>query len=141
MSRESVAAEKAYAYVTRSGGDPGLLVFEHRNADAGVQVPKGTVDEGEDPRDAVVRELYEESGLREVAAVRPLATDVWSHHRKPKAYRRHFFHVEVEDAPDEWDHTVTGGGEDDGLVYCYFWADPAGISLARDMDDYLDLLY
>lgn len=141
MSKQSVAADKAYAYVTRSDGDASLLVFEHRDAAAGVQVPKGTVEAGEEPCDAVVRELYEESGLEAVETVRRLATDTWDHHSKPKAYRRHFFHVEVDDAPEAWEHTVTGGGEDHGVVYSYFWADPAEVSLTRDMGDYLDRVF
>ncbi len=38
-----------------------LLVFDHPNA--GTQVVKGTVERGESPEQAVIRELEEESGL------------------------------------------------------------------------------
>jgi 8-oxo-dGTP pyrophosphatase MutT (NUDIX family) len=35
-------------------------------------VPKGSIDEGEDPRDAAIREAEEEAGLRGVVARKPL---------------------------------------------------------------------
>ena len=38
-----------------------LLVFEHPSA--GVQLPKGGLDADEDPREGVLRELHEETGL------------------------------------------------------------------------------
>ncbi|MFB9804016.1 NUDIX domain-containing protein [Haladaptatus pallidirubidus] len=102
-----------------------------------MQVPKGGIEDGESPREAVVRELKEESGLTELESIRSLETDVWQHHEKPKAYRRHFFHIVAEERRDQWRHTVTGDGEDEGVVYDYFWARPRSISLARDMDDYI----
>ncbi|WP_458205042.1 NUDIX hydrolase [Haladaptatus sp. NG-SE-30] len=140
MTEPPVTAEKAYAYVTRDGAQTELLVFEHANQDVGVQVPKGTIEDGEDPREAVVREVQEESGLTEFESIRPLTTDVWHHHEKPKAYRRHFFHLEADVGRDEWRHSVTGDGEDYGVVYSYYWIYPGAIPLARDMDDYLGRL-
>lgn len=150
VTESEVAAEKAYAYVTRDGDsasrtDGGsendaaaeLLVFEESKPDSGVQIPKGTIEDGETPREAVVRELREESGLRGFDAVRALTTDVWQHYAKPKAYRRHFFHVEVDVDRDEWRHTVTGDGDDEGVVYSYFWIRPGALDLARSMDDYV----
>ncbi|EFW90349.1 MutT/nudix family protein [Haladaptatus paucihalophilus DX253] len=139
MTDRPVTEDKAYAYITRSGAQfRQLLVFEHANEDAGVQVPKGTIEDGEDPREAVVREVREESGLTEFDSIRPLSTDVWNHHEKPKAYRRHFFHLVANVERDEWRHTVTGSGEDNGVVYSYFWVPPGACSLARDMDDYIE---
>lgn len=138
MTDRPVAEDKAYAYITRSAAHTRqLLVFEHANQDAGVQVPKGTIEDGEDPHDAVIREVKEESGLTEFEAVRPLSTDVWNHHEKPKAYRRHFFHLVADETRDEWRHTVTGNGDDNGVIYSYFWVPPGSCSLARDMDDYI----
>lgn len=58
-----VAARKVIAYITRGrGGETRLLVFEHvDNPDAGVQVPKGTVEPGETLENAARREVREES--------------------------------------------------------------------------------
>ena len=54
---------KVLAYVTR--GDR-LLVFKHRDfPEAGLQVPAGTIEEGESPHDAVLREV-----TRKAACVR-----------------------------------------------------------------------
>lgn len=139
MIDRPVTEDKAYAYITRNDTQSlQLLVFEHANHDVGVQVPKGTIEDGEAPRDAVVREVREESGLTEFDSIRQLTTDVWNHHEKPKAYRRHFFHLVADEERDQWEHTVTGNGEDNGVVYSYFWVRPDSCSLARDMDDYVD---
>ncbi|WP_435153834.1 NUDIX hydrolase [Haladaptatus sp. DFWS20] len=139
MTESTLTEEKAYAYVTRDMGGPReLLVFEHPDPEGGVQVPKGGIEDGEAPRDAVVREVREESGLTEFESIRPLVTDVWHHHEKPKAYRRHFFHLVAEERRDEWCHTVTGDGEDEGVVYDYFWVHPGSIPLAREMDDHIE---
>jgi 8-oxo-dGTP pyrophosphatase MutT (NUDIX family) len=52
---------KVYAYITR--GDQ-LLVFRHIDfPGAGIQTPGGTIEEGEEPEDAVLREAVEETGL------------------------------------------------------------------------------
>ncbi|WP_266077253.1 NUDIX hydrolase [Haladaptatus caseinilyticus] len=139
MTESIPTEEKAYAYVTRDMREAReLLVFEHPDPAGGVQVPKGGIEDGEAPRDAVVREVKEESGLTEFEAIRSLTTDVWHHYEKPKAYRRHFFHLVAEERRDEWRHTVTGDGEDEGVVYDYFWIRPGSMSLARDMDDYIE---
>jgi len=130
--------EKAYAYVVRSDGQ--LLVFDHPDSQAGTQVPKGGVEPGETPREAVVREVAEEAGLVNIDVDRLIAEDEWPHPTKPKAYRRYFYRVQAEDDRDAWRHEVTGDGEDEGMVYSYFWSPPDAVSLARDMDDYVDQL-
>lgn len=137
--------EKAYAYVVRNGDRPELLVFQDadsdEDADCGVEIPKGTVEDGEDPGDAVVRETQEETGLDAFDDISWLASDRWPHPAKAKVYRRHFFRIDVEDAPDAWEHAVTGEGEEAGDVYELFWVRiPPDVSIVRDMDDYLHRL-
>lgn len=57
--------EKVTAFVTRErDGVRELLVFKHPNA--GTQIPAGTVEDAEDPETAVMREVYEETGLQPV---------------------------------------------------------------------------
>lgn len=131
--------EKAYAYVVREDGS--LLVFDHPDDAAGRQVPKGGVEAGESPREAVLREVAEEAGLTDVEIADFLAKDEWPHPEKPKAYRRYFFRVHPKSgAPAEWTHEVTGSGEDQGMAYSYSWVDPSEVSLMADMDDYVDRL-
>ena len=58
-------AEKIYAYITR---EDHFLVFEHtRFKEAGIQVPGGSVEEGETLDAAILREAIEETGLQELS--------------------------------------------------------------------------
>ena len=55
--------QKVTAFIVRErNGIKELLVFKHPTA--GVQIPAGTVEEGEDLETAVKRETYEETGLQ-----------------------------------------------------------------------------
>src|SRR6187549_737077 len=63
---------KVTAFITRPGPqETELLVFQHPQA--GVQLPAGTVEPGEAPEDAVLREVEEETGLSAVVLVGLLA--------------------------------------------------------------------
>ncbi len=69
-----MGVEKVAAFVTRDSrpGDASsreLLVFQHSNPLAGVQIPAGTVKFGESPQDAVLREVAEETGLQPIRIV------------------------------------------------------------------------
>jgi 8-oxo-dGTP pyrophosphatase MutT (NUDIX family) len=65
--------EKITAFVTREGpAGLELLVFRHPHA--GIQLPAGTVDEGETHEQAVLREVREETGLENVRVVRYIGT-------------------------------------------------------------------
>src|SRR5438105_4686554 len=58
--------EKVTALIVReSAVGHELLLFQHETA--GIQIPAGTVEPGEAPRDAVLREAREETGLQSVA--------------------------------------------------------------------------
>jgi 8-oxo-dGTP pyrophosphatase MutT (NUDIX family) len=104
---------RAVAYVLRGRE---LLVFEHRDfPDAGTQVPAGTVEDDEAPDVAVVREVYEETGVF-AQLVRELGfTDEIAPRGEPR--RNHFFELETDEPRDAWEHLVRGGGGDDGLVF------------------------
>ncbi|MGY6497163.1 MAG: NUDIX hydrolase [Microcella sp.] len=95
---------KVVAYVAR---DKNLLVFTHDDVPievAGVQVPAGTVEPGEDPANAVVREVWEETGVktRIVADLGVEHYDVWP--SKAELHERHFFLLEPigTDVPVRW---------------------------------------
>ncbi|NTW43409.1 MAG: NUDIX hydrolase [Anaerolineaceae bacterium] len=66
--------EKVTAFIIRpgkSGSD--ILIFEHPRA--GVQLPAGTVELGESPEDALIREVLEETGLRQIEIIKKIAVD------------------------------------------------------------------
>lgn len=67
----SRALGKVTAFVTRdSERGRELLVFRHPTS--GVQLPAGTIEPGETPETAVLRELEEETGVKDVEIVRSL---------------------------------------------------------------------
>ena len=127
---------KVCAYLTRRDGAQ-LLVF-HGPGHEGLQVPKGTVETGESLGAALRREVAEESGLS-VATADRVASDVWTRHVGPvKKYVRHFYHADIDESRDRWDHVVTGHGEERGETFEYFWVDlPTSEPFALSLDDYL----
>lgn len=130
---------KACAYITREADE--LLVFEGPGHD-GLRIPKGTLEPGEEPREALFREVIEEGGLGTLNATRHLSTDVWTRRRSPpKCYVRHFFHSTVHEPRDRWTHTVTDGGGEHGSEFDLYWIDPSTArEFALDLDDYVHLL-
>ena len=135
-SSEVKYVKKACAYITRNGSE--LLVFEGPEHD-GLQIPKGTIEAAEMPREAVYRETVEESGLATVTQFKHLVTDVWSRRESPaKRYVRYFYHAPVYESRDAWTHTVTGTGQERGAEYDFFWVDMhTADGFALDLDDYL----
>ncbi|WP_246984640.1 NUDIX hydrolase [Halorientalis marina] len=140
MGKEGVThVRKACAYITRDTSE--LLVFRGPGHD-GLQIPKGTVEPGETPRDALFREAIEESGLATFERPRHLVTDVWKRRDSPpKRYVRSFYHVPVYESRDAWTHTVTGSGEEQGVEFEFSWLTlPTDATFALDLDDYVHVL-
>lgn len=131
--------DKVCAYITRGRGE--LLVFEGPGHD-GLQIPKGTIETGEDSHAALQREVEEESGLSTLRSVHHMTSDVWTRRLEPpKRYRRHFYHVTVDDGRDGWSHVVTGEGEERGSTFEFSWLNlPASSEFALALDDYLHLV-
>ena len=115
---------KVIAYVVQKrNGQWRLAVFKHRDFPAaGLQVPGGTVDKGESPEVAVVREVQEESGLKNFTSIFHLGTDEFLHSEKSEVHDRHFFALIFGgEAPSTFTHQVSAGMEDNGLVFIYTW--------------------
>jgi 8-oxo-dGTP pyrophosphatase MutT (NUDIX family) len=92
---------KAFAYITH---EDRLLIFSHPLApEAGLQVPAGSMHDGESPEDAVLREAREETGLEQLRIVRFLGdvmfdcTPFW----RDEIHHRHFFHLACGETPPE----------------------------------------
>jgi len=105
--------EKACPVVTRAS-ERGLEVLAFMHPSAGNQFVKGTIEKGEQPRNAAKRELLEESGLvcpyaMEPLGILPIGLDrtLW-----------HFFAWRSTGLPDRWRHAT----EDDfGHTFAFFW--------------------
>lgn len=139
-------SHKAVAYITRRKDSKiQLLVFDHDPEfhDAGTQVPSGTVDPGENPKDTVKREVQEESGLDNLKIECELDQYQFFGEHAKKFLCRHVFHITASGkAPDKWTHKVKGDGGDKGLNFHYYWIDLDSTKgrLSGRFDDSIDLL-
>jgi 8-oxo-dGTP diphosphatase len=110
--------QRVVCYITR--GRRELLLLEHHEAyvDAGIQVVAGGIDEGETPAEAATREALEEAGLNLENPVFLGSIDKhWIEAKNPNQHW-HFYWLEAPtQTPDAWDHTVTAGEDDMGMVY------------------------
>lgn len=119
------AVEKVVAYITQ--GDR-LLVFTHaRHPEAGVQVPAGTMETGEAPEAAVLREAREETGLEALTVLAFLGTrdHLWQATGGAGAVRRHFFHLAFTGRAEErWRHFERhpSEGPTEPIEFELFWA-------------------
>lgn len=144
MPEPRIIKEKVIAYLTRERDrNRELLVFDHLDApEAGTQVPAGSIDPGESPAAAVLRELCEEAGVCRAAIVRLLGTFPWDHPDRT-LHRRHVFHLTCPDPlPDQWLQIVSAGGEDAGMRFRCYWIplSDAGHSLSGDQGLYAQYL-
>jgi 8-oxo-dGTP pyrophosphatase MutT (NUDIX family) len=115
--------ERVVVYVER---EDELLVFDHRDhPEAGTQVPAGGVDHGETLIEAAIREVREETGVR--LETEPTLLGTHEHlDGLGRAAVSHFFRVVAPAGlPGEWQHAVSGAGEDAALVFeCRFDPSP-----------------
>jgi len=113
---------KVLAYVTR---DDHLLLLRHCDfPEASLQVPAGRIEESENPNDAVLREVYEESGLQQVRVVQLLGR--YFHDTAlywDEIQGRHVYHAETTSPVEsEWLH-YENHPSSCGLPYAlsFFW--------------------
>lgn len=133
---------KAYGYVTRiKDGKIQVLVFQHPISEAGIQIPKGTVNAEEDTYNAVIREVKEETGLMNFEVENLIAEDYWEND-DGAVHNRFFYKINVSSNLDEWDYEPTGGGDEEGLTFHYFWISSKDeVELIRGQGDYLNLIF
>ena len=129
--------QKALAYIYRSSQNKKeILVFDHEEKYGPIinpQVPAGTIKEGESPIDAVLREVFEESGLEFTGPTSFLGEFAF------KDSKRYVFTFESKGLPDNWDHLVKGEGADKGMIFSYYWLsiEEAKAQLVSEMGSYL----
>jgi 8-oxo-dGTP diphosphatase len=118
---------KVYAYITHGGR---LLVFSHIDfPEAGIQVPGGTVEDDEEPEDAVMREAAEETGLTGLRRDVLLAeVEVWIPLLQ-EWQRRTFYHLTcMGNPPERWYHSEVfpSDGSPGPIRFEFFWAPLSG---------------
>lgn len=120
-----VLKHKVFAYITHGRR---LLVFRHpESPEAGIQVPAGTVQPGEDLEAAVLREATEETGRTDLVLVRFLGEEVRdrSDVGRDEIHHRHFYHLRCTgDPPATWRHWETdpSDGSPGPIPFDFFWA-------------------
>jgi 8-oxo-dGTP diphosphatase len=116
--------DKVVAYITQ---DDKLLVFSHPLfPEAGIQVPAGTIEKGEAPDKAALREAREESGLREleIRSFLGVREHDLSLYGISEVYRRYFFHLECcQETPITWRHFENdpSDGGTEPIEFEFFW--------------------
>lgn len=104
--------QKIRVYVVKDGK---LLVFRHIDfpyEETGLQVPGGSIADGEKPEEAALRELKEETGRDEFTIVSYLGTDTYDlTPTRAEVQERHFFLAEPTAAlPERWESAETHDG-------------------------------
>jgi len=121
--REKIAKEKVLCYIVRDGK---LLVFRHTDytyEEVGIQVPAGSVRNGETPEDAALREAREETGLNQFKIVRKLGeTEYDISPYRFEIQKRHVFHLELQEStPERWFSQEDHDGEQTATRFECFW--------------------
>ncbi|GAK14039.1 NUDIX domain-containing protein [Geomicrobium sp. JCM 19039] len=114
-------------------------MFTQNSLHAGIQVPKGTVESGEEVIDAAVRECIEETGIQSLPPPVFLAQDKWQR-ADGQTEERFFYHFSCPNLPDRWSHSPSGGGAETGLVFHFQWIGFDRAPLVTGHGDFVCLL-
>lgn len=109
-----MSPDKACAVVLSSTAGARILLFRHPLA--GAQLVKGTIEEGETPSQAALRELSEESGIDAATVVGDLG--VWDAEHLDQIWSFHLCQAK-EPLPERWSHQTL---DDHGHLFQFFWA-------------------
>jgi ADP-ribose pyrophosphatase YjhB (NUDIX family) len=117
--------QKVYTYITHQYK---LLVFEHVDyPEAGMQVPGGTIECGENPRKAAVREAKEESGLEHLEMVRFLGCidRVMREFGLAEIHEGYYFHLFCDEVPSQswisFEQNPSDGSQGP-IKFKFYWA-------------------
>ncbi|MGE8335132.1 NUDIX hydrolase [Pseudomonas laurylsulfatiphila] len=104
---------KACPVILLNSSVPRILLFRHPLA--GVQLVKGTIESGETPPQAALRELKEESGI---AATVVCDMGCWIAQHLDQIWSFQLCEAQVQ-LPEEWTHYTL---DDHGHAFSFFWA-------------------
>lgn len=129
------------AYVIRRVGEGmELLVFDHEGMpQAGTQVPAGGIRSTESRREAALREVKEETGLKNVRVVTEVGIIESLHPVSGQPRRTSYWVLEAAEAlPSRWPHVVASDDGDDAMVFLCRWELlPLEVALADDQGSLL----
>lgn len=95
----------------------------------------------EDAYQAVIREMKEETGLENFHVEKLITEDFWEN-VDGAIHNRYFYQIRVSNVPDEWDHQPTGGGDEAGLTFHFFWiSSEHEVQLIKGHGDYLNRIF
>ncbi|MBW9245813.1 MULTISPECIES: NUDIX hydrolase [Pseudomonas] len=106
--------DKACSVILSSTMRPKILLFRHPHA--GVQLVKGTIEKGETPARAALRELSEESGISSATIKDDLGCWKSGHHSQIWSFQ---LLQMAGPLPEQWLHQTT---DDHGHIFEFFWA-------------------
>ena len=111
---DKTVVDKALAYILNGERLLVLRPIDQPYEQTGIQVPGGTVQPGETPAQAVLREACEETGLTDLALIRSLGRIRYDiSPLRPEIQRRHFFHLATNGpVPERWNSAE----QHDGLL-------------------------
>lgn len=93
-----------------------LHILAFRHPQAGCQLVKGTIEPGETPREAAIRELFEEAGIAEAQVVEDWG--IWDSGFEGQVWSFHLCTCAVDTLPEKWAHYTT---DDGGHLFAFFW--------------------
>ena len=106
--------EKVCSVILSSARRPKILLFHHPLA--GVQLVKGTIEKGEAPCRAALRELAEESGISTATIEDDLGC--WDSGHQGQIWSFQLCQV-IGPLPEQWSHQTL---DDHGHLFEFFWA-------------------
>ena len=116
---------KSFGYIYRYDKDnhPELLVLSFKNIEYEFyRLPGGGVEENESYFDGCIREIFEESGLKNLTFVRTLAkVKYYKEYIKSDVERIDYLFYIEQDTFNEWEHSVVSNDKDNGEVFCFSW--------------------
>lgn len=135
---------KVFAYITRiKQGRTQLLLQKHKkNLRTDLRILSGYVEPDEDRYTAVLREVFEKSGLEFFQEIRYLGEHEFAFHEQKELHQGTFYQMPIdEDIADEFDFTYRDQ-DNKKVVLKYKWHDITNLpNLIADHDKFIGLIH
>ena len=134
MSENAIVLKVTALVIRKHETEPEVLVFDHPLDEGGtmVQLPAGTIEPGEDPADAVLRELAEETGVAgRIIGLAGTLDEVWEGERR----KRWVYLLEPSmPSEDSWPHQC-----DCGVPTICRWVDLTEATVVENQTSWLSI--